>query len=51
MSEHVEEKRTTTDVVRSFCYSSALFLGFIAFANLLHSLSCGYWCEMFFGHA
>ena len=40
---------TQPKVLRSFFYSSVLFAVFIGFATLLHSLSCGYWCNMLLG--
>ena len=45
----VEKPTTTRDVFRSLFLASSLFLGFVGFANLLHWLSCGYWCNMLLG--
>ena len=45
----VEKPTTTRDVFRSLFLASTLFLGFVGFANLLHWLSCGYWCNMLLG--
>ena len=38
-----------TKAWRSFILSTLLFFAFVAFANWLHHLHCGYWCNMFFG--
>ena len=34
---------------RSLGLAAALFVGFVGFANLLHALACGFWCDMLLG--
>ena len=46
-----EKVPTVKDVYFSVGASLTLFVGFILFANVLHSLKCGYWCNMLFGSA
>ena len=38
-------------VMRSLGLATALFVAFVGFANLLHALSCGFWCDMLLGSA
>ena len=45
----MQEPTGRREVMRSFVYAALLFVAFVIFAQVLHALKCGYWCNVFFG--